>query len=330
MDNKIFLGKYRVSGDEIEAMGESAGSPLAYEAQEIHTRKKVVVELVPAGDLKVTERERLEAEATAAKKLNHVNIPTLHDFGVEEDYLVYVTEDFDGTLAEEWVNTYGPLSAVPVLRIASQVVSALDAAALHQIVHQAINPNNLVLVAGQTAEDEWPMVKVLHFGGVAPTLSDTGATVATFDKSLHYVSPEQIRKGTVDFRSEIFSLGATLWFLLTGTPPLAGPGGPMAVASATARWTVKTMPKKVRRLLAQMISVSPQARPRDPVEFNRKLQDCLLQAERREARSGRFETASFSQAPAEISDSRWRPMKALALATLLLITAALTAVVIEG
>jgi len=69
MDNKIFLGKYRVSGDEIEAVGESAGSPLAYEAQEIDSRKKVVVELVPAGSLKVTEREQLAAEATAAKKL---------------------------------------------------------------------------------------------------------------------------------------------------------------------------------------------------------------------------------------------------------------------
>src|SRR5437870_9421332 len=105
MDNKIFLGKYRVSGEEIEAVGESPGSSLAYEAQEMDSGKKVVVELVPAGSLKVTERERLEAEAMTAKKLNHVNIPVLYDFGVEEDHLVYVTEDFDGTLAEEWGNT---------------------------------------------------------------------------------------------------------------------------------------------------------------------------------------------------------------------------------
>src|SRR6266850_3488477 len=150
MDNKIFLGKYRVSGDEIEAVGESAGSPLAYEAQEIDSRKKVVVELVPAGSLKVTEREQLAAEATAAKKLNHVNIPVLYDFGVEENHLVYVTEDFDGTLAEEWVNTHGPLAVGPVLRVASQVVSALGAAAFYQIVHRAINPGNLVFVASQT------------------------------------------------------------------------------------------------------------------------------------------------------------------------------------
>src|SRR5438045_3417499 len=134
MDNKIFLGKYRVSGQEIETVGDCAGSPLAYEAHELATGKKVVIELIPAGGLKTAEREHLEAEANAAKKIKHPNIPTLYDFGVEEDYLVYVTEDFDGTLVEEWVNTHGPLPVGPVLRIASQVVSALGAAALHQIV----------------------------------------------------------------------------------------------------------------------------------------------------------------------------------------------------
>src|SRR5438093_4517656 len=142
MDNRIFLGKYRVSAEEIGAVGELIESPLAYEGEEIDSGKKVVVEVVPAGSLKTGVREQLEAEAIAAKKLSHVNIPALYDFGVEGDHLVYITEDFEGTLAEEWVNTNGPMPVGPVLRIASQVVSALGAAAFHGIVHHAINPGN--------------------------------------------------------------------------------------------------------------------------------------------------------------------------------------------
>src|SRR5689334_4284803 len=101
MNGKVYLGKYRVSEKEIELVGESAGSPLAYEGVDTESRKRVVVELVPVASLKPAERERLEAEAGTAKKLNHVNIPILYDFGVEDGLLVYVTENFEGTLAEE-------------------------------------------------------------------------------------------------------------------------------------------------------------------------------------------------------------------------------------
>src|ERR1051325_8818282 len=320
MKSKIYLGKYRVSGNELETVGECVGSPLAYEGIDTESGKKVVVELVPIASLKGSERERLEAEATAAKQLNHVNIPVLYDFGVQDGHLVYVTEDFEGTLADEWVNAHGPLPVGPVLRIASQVVSALGAAAFHQIVHRAINPSNLILVAGQTADGEWPLVKVLHFGGVAPMSSDDGGAVATFDKSLHYVSPEQIQKGTVDFRSEIYSLGCTMWFLLTGVPPLVAPDKSAAVTSAAPGSKASAIPRRVRRLLAQMLASDPNARPRDPFELYRKLQDCLLHVERRMG----FRLPASRRNTGEIEDlPRRRPIRAVALAALFLALTAL-------
>ena len=331
MDSKIFLGKYRVAAEEIEAVGELAASPLAYEAEEIDSGKKMVVEVVPAGSLKPAVRERLEVEAVAAKKLNHVNIPALSDFGVEDDHLIYVTEDFEGTLAEEWVNEHGPMPVGPVLRIASQVVSALGAASFHGIIHHAINPSNLVLVPGQTAEGEWPLVKVLHFVGVAPKVSGTDVAVAAFDKSLHYASPEQIKGGTVDFRSELYSLGATMWFLLTGAPPLVAPGGPTASPPATtgiAAEKIDAMPKNVRRLLARMLAVNPEARPRDPLAFYQKLQDCLHQVERRETMARRFGIPSFT--PAAVPGRRRVPIKTLALAALFLALATVAALVVSG
>jgi serine/threonine protein kinase len=331
MDNKIFLGKYRVAAEEMAAVGEIADSPLAYEAEEIDSGKKVVVEVVPAAPLKAAVRETLESEAIAAKKLSHVNIPALYDFGVEDDQLVYVTEDFEGTLAEEWVNAHGPMPVGPVLRIASQVVSALGAAAFHRINHHAINPSNLVLVPGQTAEGEWPLVKVLHFVGVAPKFSGTDVAVAAFDKSLHYASPEQIQKGTVDFRSELYSLGSTMWFLLTGAPPRVAPPGPVAAPPAktgVAAEKIDAMPKKVRRLLAQMLAVNPEARPRDPLAFYRELQDCLHQVERRETMARRFGIPSFS--PVSAPRRRRIPGKALALAALFLGIATVGGLVLSG
>jgi eukaryotic-like serine/threonine-protein kinase len=331
MDSKIFLGKYRVAAEEMEAVGEIADSPLAYEAKEIDSGKKVVVEIVPAASLKTAVRERLEAEAIAAKKLNHVNIPALCDFGVEDNHLVYVTEDLEGTPAEEWVNAEGPMPVGPVLRIASQVVSALDAAAFHRINHRAINPSNLVLVPGQTAEGEWPLVKVLHFVGVAPKLSGTDVAVAAFDKSLHYASPEQIQNGTVDFRSELYSLGATMWFLLTGAPPLVAPAGPKAASlarSGVATEKIDAMPKKVRHLLAQMLAVNPEARPGDLLAFDRTLQDCLHQVERRETMALKFGIPSFS--PNGVTRHPRVPVKALALTALFLASAAVAGLVVSG
>jgi serine/threonine protein kinase len=333
MDSKIFLGKYRVTAEEIEAVGEVADSPLAYEAEEIDSGKKVIAEVIPAGSLKKAVRERLEAEAVAAEKLSHVNIPELYDFGVEDDHLVYVTENFEGTLAEEWVNAHGPLPVGPVLRIASQVVSALGAAAYHGIAHHAINPSNLMLAPGQTAEGEWPLVKVLHFVGVAPKFGGPDVAVAAFDKSLHYASPEQIKTGTVDFRSEIYSLGATMWFLLTAAPPPMAETGPAAVISTTTAVVaekIDAMPKKVRRLLSQMLSVNPEARPRDPLAFYQKLQDCLHQVERRETMSRALGVPIASPAdPTRMGRQRRSPMKALVLAALFLALAAGAALVVS-
>jgi serine/threonine-protein kinase len=333
MGSKIFLGKYRVSAEEIGAVGESSDIPLAYEGEEIDSGKKVVVEVVPAASLKTAAREQLEAKALAAKKLTHLNIPVLYDFGVQDDNLVYVTEDFDGTLAEEWVKTNGPMPVGPVLRIASQVVSALGAAAFHRVVHRALNPSNLVLVPGQTAEGEWPLVKILHFVGGAPRLPGNDVAVAAFDKSSHYASPEQLQHGVVDFRSEIYSLGSTMWFLLTGAPPLSVPRGPMTVQPTKTALAVDPMsavPKNVRRLLAQMLSVNPDARPRNPLAFYRQLQDCLTDVERRETISHTRGVAVSRTEATGMLRSRRHPLKALARAALFLAMAALAALLARG
>jgi serine/threonine protein kinase len=343
--NKIFLGKYRVSAGEIalsdalpvatDTAPESHDRPVVYRGEEIGSGQDVLLEVIPAAGLNETVRTRLEAEAAAAKKLNHINIPALCDFGIEDDQLIYVTEACEGTSAEEWVNAHGPMPTGAVLRIASQVVSAMGAAAMQKISHHAINPANLLLVPGQTPEGDWPLVKVLHFVGVAPKFStETDVSVASFDKSSHYASPEQLQHGKVDFRSEIYSLGATMWFLLTGAPPLMAPNGPLAMQPTTNGLAVDKlsgMPKRVRRLLAQMLAVNPDGRPQDPLAFYRQIKDCLVQIGRRETLARRFGVPLFSRSnTVAVPRPRRFPAKALALAAVLLAIATLAAFIIPG
>ena len=195
-------------------------------------------------------------------------------------------------------------------------------------------PANLLLVPGQTPEGDWPLIKVLHFVGVAPTFASADTAVASFDKSSHYASPEQLQHGTVDFRSEIYSLGATMWFLLTGAPPLIAPNGPLALQPSTNGLAIDKlngMPKKVRRLLAQMLSVKPEDRPQDPLAFYRQIQDCLAQVDRRETMARRFGVPLLSGSRAAALPARRRfPAKALALAAVVLAIATLAAFVIPN
>jgi serine/threonine protein kinase len=342
MEHKTFLAKYRVAADEIALSGpepvgdvaviEQTATAVVYRGEEIESGRDVAIEVIPAGSFKSAVRDGLEAEALAAKKINHINIPALYDFGIEEEHLIYVTEYVDGTSAEEWVNDHGPMPTGAAMRIALQVVSAMGASAFHRISHHAINPRNLILVPGQTPEGDWPLVKVLHFVGPAPTFSSESTSVASFDKSSHYASPEQLQNGTVDFRSEIYSLGATIWFLLTGAPPLMAPAGPLAMQPTTNGLAVDNlngMPKRIRRLLAQMLSVKPEARPQDALAFYRQIQDCLAKVDRRESMARRFGIPIFSRSNVVALPGRRRfSAKTLALAAVLLGLAALAALLL--
>jgi len=198
MERKIFLGKYRVAPMEMAlgaapasetAVSEQVMAPRVYRGEEIDSGRDVSVEVIPAIAFKNAERTQLEEEASAAEKLNHVNIPGLYDFGFEDDQFIYVTEYLEGTSAEEWVNTHGPMPTGAVLRIGLQVIAAMGAASFHKISHHAINPANLLLVPGQTPEGDWPLIKVLHFVCVAPPSASADTAVASFDKSSHYSSP---------------------------------------------------------------------------------------------------------------------------------------------
>ena len=285
MENRVLLGKYRVLLDPADMPIElrRTASSVTCKGEEIDSGREVALDIVTVRDLSPETREKIEVEAAAVKQLNHVNIPVLYDFGFDHHDVIYATEFFDGETAESWVTINGPMPVRVVLRIALQVVSALTAATFQLVMHRAIHPGNILIASGQTAEGEWPLIKVLNFGRIRPGTRKFGYGTVR-DKSAPFASPEQLMHGTVDFRSEIYSLGCTLWSLLTGVSPFNAPGEPLEDAQmAPAMKRFRGVPTKVRRLIAEMAATDPDNRPLDPVMMTERLKRCLASVERREA-----------------------------------------------
>lgn len=268
MEQKTYLRRYRVCVDRvgIPVVIRRSADETTLKADDIESGAQVAVQVEPAADLGSAEREQLTAEARAAREIKHINIPELRDFGFDDDQVIYVTEYLDGVTAEEWIKTRGPMPVRAALRIASQVVSAVVAASLNGIIHYAINPANIMLVRGETTENDGPLIKVLNFLGLAPSFTATSNHWSASFNPAAFASPEQLGSGPVTFRSEMYSLGCTLWFLLKGVPLT---GGAAAIEEANG------LPAPLRQLLVTMLAKDPGDRPSDPLALHQQIQDCL-------------------------------------------------------
>ncbi|MGL4175966.1 MAG: protein kinase domain-containing protein [Dermatophilaceae bacterium] len=162
--------------------------------------------------------ERFEREARVTASLNHPNVVTVHDSGVEGDTAFLVMELLPGpSLAERM--TEGPLPVEEVVEVGRQVASALDAAHGRGLVHRDIKPGNVAY-----ADDG--RVRVLDFGITqlgestgAPALTATHTVMGTAE----YLAPEQATGGRVDGRADLYALGCLLYALLAGRAPFSGP-----------------------------------------------------------------------------------------------------------
>ena len=263
MENRVLLKRYRLSlgRNDLPVQLHRTPTSVTYRAQEIGTGREVALERVTADIPTGAFRDVLESEAAIAQQINHLNVPALYDFGFDEGELIFVTEYLEGQTAAAWVAARGPLAPPAVLRVALQIVSAMGAMAFDRIYHHALNPENIIFLNAQTEAGDWPPIKVLHWLGVAPLFTEVGD--ADLDYAARFTSPEQLYTGRVDLRSEIYALGCTMWFLLTGAPPVApGPGTGFSVKSASE---LDFVPKIVRHLILRMLHPEPDERPQDPV-----------------------------------------------------------------
>ena len=229
-------------------------------------------------------RERFLREARAAAALRHPNVAAVFQFGASPDAsrCYYAMELVEGETLEARVRRDGPLNAKSALEIAIQITRALMAAAAHGLIHRDLKPGNIMLTRGDTDAAE-PEVKVIDFGlakAIADAGGETDLTHGEFVGTPNFASPEQFGSGPVDTRSDIYSLGATLWFVLTGLAPHSG----STIEEIRDRQTrddlpveqlvARKVPKPIIKLLRCTLAVDPARRPASARELMEALESC--------------------------------------------------------
>ena len=165
---------------------------------------------------------RFKREAQAAASLSHPNIVGVYDTGTEDGTHFIVMEYVEGRTLKDVIRAEGPLYPERAAEVCADVCSALIAAHARGLIHRDIKPGNVML----TPEGK---VKVMDFGIARATTSETITQTAAVVGTAQYISPEQAQGQTVDYRSDLYSVGCCLYEMLTGTVPFTG-ATPVAIA----------------------------------------------------------------------------------------------------
>jgi serine/threonine protein kinase len=194
-----------------EKIGEG-GMGVVYRARDPRLQRTVAIKRIhPRLQESVDIRERFLTEARAIAAVSHPNIGQIHAIHEDEDPPYLVMEFLEGPSFEIQVEKHGPMSSAKTIRVAISAARALRAAVRSGIIHRDVKPSNLL-------QDSRGVVKLVDFG-LAGNLGENPQDDPEFLCTPQYGSPEQIQGWALDERSDIYSLGATLFHLLTGKPP---------------------------------------------------------------------------------------------------------------
>jgi serine/threonine protein kinase len=218
---------------------------------------------------------RFEAEARTIAKLDHPNIVKVYNMGLDQgDCPFYVMDLLTGKSLDEILVGEGPIAPLPCLKIFHQAALGLDYAHRKQVVHRDIKPSNLILLPPNGSEGIVGdgQVKIVDFGiaksGAAGVKGQALTATGEIVGSPFYMSPEQCMGKNIDARSDIYSLGCSLFECLTGVPPYRG-GSPvhtlmMHLESALPKLLLRSTPEidlaQLDLLLARMLAKNPEER----------------------------------------------------------------------
>ena len=225
--------------------------------------------------------KRFRNEAQSAARLDHENIARVYFVGEDDGWYFIVFEFIEGQNLRDLVAEQGPLPLEQALSITVQVAAALDHAAQREVVHRDIKPSNVLLTSGGRAKlVDMGLARLQPMHTDQDDLTASGVTLGTFD----YISPEQARDPrTADARSDIYSLGCTLYFMLTGRPPFADGTVLQKLLSHSSdpppdpRTLRPDLPDSLLPVLDKMLAKSPADRYAQPGEL---MGDLLVLAER--------------------------------------------------
>ena len=224
-EDRKFQGQEQIAGYRLlERLGGGAMGTV-YKARQISLDRDVAIKVLSpelADDPAYVERFLREAKAVA--RLNHTNIISGIDVGDANGVKYFVMEFVDGSTVASLLRRGGSLDEERTFLIAQQMARALEHAAKNGLVHRDLKPENILITRDGIAKlCDLGLAKVEEHG----TGADQGHRMGTPD----YISPEQARgDANVDIRSDLYSLGATLYHMLLGRPPFEGPNAPAVMA----------------------------------------------------------------------------------------------------
>ncbi len=277
-----------IAGYKVLSVLGRGGMGTVYKALQLSMEREVALKVLShkLSDDK-TYVERFLREARAAGALNHPNIVRIFDVAREGNFYFFSMELVRGRTVFDIVTDEGPMDAERALNIARQVADALAYAHRNGIIHRDIKPENIMLTPDE-------QVKLTDLGlakrtGVAG--SDSAVTLAgQVMGTPHYMSPEQVvDTSSVDHRTDIYSLGATLYFMLTGKKPYGTRKSAMEVmvlvaqsGLRVAREDIQRIPPPVLRLIKRLCARDPRMRPQTCEQVMAEI-DATLEALRRPA-----------------------------------------------
>ncbi|MFZ0502274.1 MAG: protein kinase, partial [Chthoniobacterales bacterium] len=305
--------------DHYQVLNKQDGKPLelgrggmgvTYKAIDTHLGCAVALKIIsPPFIGHESARSRFLREARAAASVRHPNVATVFHLGESGGNYFYAMEFVDGETLETLIRRRGRLKVELTLEIMKQVTAGLTAIHKQHLVHRDIKPSNIML---SWEESRLENVKIIDLGLAKGVTEDALSMLGSFVGTPAYASPEQFAGLGTDIRSDLYSLGVTLWEMLSGNPPFYGSAAELMNQhqdSALPVEKLKGIPEPITALLQVLLAKDPGQRFQTPDQ----LQKALTKIEEAIASGGRLmpdELRSMS-AEATTSVSKNKPRRKL-------------------
>lgn len=276
-------GRYEI----VERIG-GGGMAIVYKAYDTLLHRHVAVKVLREQFVHDEEFiQRFRREARSAASLSHPNVVSIYDVGQDEDIHYIVMEYIEGGTLNDIIKERAPLQAEEAVKIASQICDALDHAHQNGIIHRDIKPHNILI-------SKSGRIKVTDFGiaraAASSHITQTGAVLG----SVHYFSPEHAKGVAQGEKSDIYSLGAVLYQMVTNRLPFAG-DSPISVALKhlqedfeEPRSINPLLPQSLENIILKALRKRPEERYESARAMLEDLETCLL-PERRDERKVFYE-----------------------------------------
>jgi len=261
------LGHYH-----LESFVGGGGMGAVFRAHDTMLNRTVAVKVLSSEEARDEETQRrFRFEAQSAARLDHENIARVYNVGEDEGIHYIVFEYIEGINIRDLVARDGPVALENAIDYTLQVAEALAHASRRAVVHRDIKPSNILITPENRAKlVDMGLARLHQVERSEHDLTESGVTLGTFD----YISPEQARDPrSADVRSDMYSLGCTLYFMLTGEPPF--PRGTMLQkllqhqgdSAPDARDLRPDLPIQVSRIIQKLLAKSPDKRYQKPGEL---------------------------------------------------------------